>query len=115
LLKSIVVNPNQAVHERDDRTPTLLRELIELGPSAAPAPSEPRRLLAQLLGPARDAEAPPRTRVDAYRLLLLALEGSLLDHDFAVVVRREWMACGVHRGSRGRQRLSRPPSRSARR
>jgi hypothetical protein len=99
-------------------SPTVLRELVEIGPSTA-LPSEPRRLLDEFLAPARDPGAPASSRIDAYRLLLLALEGNLWDHDFAARLHREWMASGVHGRSRrrppGPASGRRSASRSARR
>jgi hypothetical protein len=96
----LLINPINRRMSTKTSSPTLLRELVEIGPPAA-LPSEPRRLLEEFLAPARDPGAPASSRIDAYRLLLLALEGSLWDHDFAAGLHREWMASGVHSLSLG--------------
>jgi hypothetical protein len=49
------------------------------------------RLLRILLDPARDPEAPSEARVDAYRLLLWALEGRLANRGLARILHREWI------------------------
>jgi hypothetical protein len=71
--------------------------------------ADPAEFLRELLGPARDPDAPSRVRRAAYRLLLEVLEAGLGDHAFAAAVHREWMALSVHAPSRvvRQSRLSR--------
>jgi hypothetical protein len=62
-------------------------------------------LLRTFLGPAREAGATPEAQLEAYRLLLTALNGRLGDLGFALAVHTEWIRLSpgaLARGARGR-------------
>jgi hypothetical protein len=61
-------------------------------------------LLRTFLRPAREAEASLEAQLDAYRLLLAALEGRLGDFGFALTLHAEWLRLSpgaLARGARG--------------
>jgi hypothetical protein len=112
-----LINPIKRSMSAARAPATPLRELIEAGGRAAPL-SSPQRLLDEFLAPARDPEAAPNARIESYRLLLMALEGNLVDREFASSLHREWMACSARRAGPATERRGGAPrrlSRSARR
>lgn len=78
-------------------------------PTGAAAAVEARLLLRTLLGPAREPSATSAARIDAYKLLLTALEGRLGDPDFTLAVHTEWIRLSLGTRSRGARRLAWQP------
>ena len=83
-----------------------LSQDVQRGPSPS-AMAEAGLFLRAFLGPAREAGATPAAQIDAYRLLLVALEGRLGDPGFARALHAEWIRLSLGALARGARRWAR--------